>query len=450
MRHSEAAVRHLDHALRSHRVSGQEVCIALSGGVDSVALLTAFKALAADHGLTLTALHVNHGLSPRAVEWEDFCARVCARHDVPLAVERVGVALDAGLGVEAAAREARYRAFARQTAAVIALANHLDDQVETFLIQLLRGAGPKGLAAMPELRRPWPAGPAMLRPWLQLARSDIETYARSRGLEWIEDESNEDPGLDRNFLRHRVLPVLATRYPAYRGTIARSVRNLADLSTLADLVAVEDRESAACGSGIRIDALRGMAPPRALNLLRHLYLQAGAVPPRRAALEEALRQCVEARPDAQVCVDTGAVSLRRYRGGVYLVPAVELPQAWQLQWRGERWLSLPPGLGGLRFVPGRGEGPCAARLSGSPVVVRFRRGGERMALAANRPHRDLRHLYQDAGIPPWVRERSPLVFSGDRLAFVPGLGPAAEFRAEPGAATIDIVWEQWGAQDAAC
>jgi tRNA(Ile)-lysidine synthase len=315
---------------------------------------------------------------------------------------------------------------------------------------LLRGAGPRGLAAMPRLRRPWPAGPWLLRPWLQLARSDIEAFARARGLEWIEDESNGDEALDRNFLRHRVLPLIAARYPAYRGTTARSVRNLADLAALADLVAEEDRAMMACGDGVRIDALRQLALPRALNLLRHLYLCAGATLPRRAALEEALRQCVQAKPDAQVCVDTGDWSLRRYRECVYLVPVVDLPSGWQRQWCGEARLPLPPGFGALRFSQGRGTGVSSGKLSAAPVSVRLRRGGERMALAANRPHRDLRHLFQDAGIAPWVRERTPLLFCGDCLVWVPGLGVAAEYQAMPGEASLSIEREVDGAPDGAC
>lgn len=440
MSYGQEPIRHLDDALRAQHARNRSVCVALSGGMDSVSLLAAFDELARAHNLTLTAVHVNHGLSPRADEWQRFCVALCARRGVEIAIERVEVARDSGLGIEAAARLARYRVLSEQSADFVALAHHLDDQVETFLIQLLRGAGASGLAAMPELRMPWYDGPRLLRPWLRVARSNIEAYARSTGLEWIEDESNDDRALDRNFLRHRVMPLIAERFPAYRGTIARAVRNLADSAALAAELAEEDFRRTECGGGVAVATLRALSPPRALNLLRHLFTRTGTTMPRRVALEEALRQCLQARPDAQVCVSAGDYSLRRYRDAVYLVPAARVPLDWRARWRGDAQLKLPDGLGRLRFRRAAGDGVSAAALSAGDVTVRFRTGGERMALSAKRPHRDLRHLFQDAGVPPWVRERTPLLFCAERMVCVPGIGVAAEFQASEDEPSLLVEW----------
>lgn len=413
--------------------------------MDSVALLAAFQALAQKHELVLTALHVNHGLSPHAGDWEKFCASLCARLGVALAIEKVEVARDAGLGTEAAARLARYQVFARQRAGFVALAHHLDDQVETFLIQLLRGAGAKGLAAMPALRMPWRDGPRLLRPWLQLSRSVIEDYARSLALDWVEDESNEDRTLDRNYLRHRVLPTIAEHFPAYRGTIARSVRNLADAAVLVDMLAELDYGAAAADDeGLQLTALSALPLPRALNLLRYLFVQAGAQLPRRVALEEALRQCLQAREDAQVRVDSGAFSLRRFRDRVYLVTNLALPEGWRAHWQGESQVLLPAGYGRLRFQRAQGEGLSIEKLSAGAVTVRFRKGGERMALAHDRPHRHLRHLFQEYAIAPWLRERAPLLFCDERLAYVTGIGAAAEFKAMPDEPSLVLQWDRDG------
>ena len=452
MNSSHTAIRHLEEALLAADVRDCDVCLALSGGMDSVALLGAFQALAHKHGLVLTALHVNHGLSPNAGDWEKFCAALCARLGVALSIEKVEVARDAGLGIEAAARLARYQVFARQRAGFVALAHHLDDQVETFMIQLLRGAGAKGLAAMPALRAPWRDGPRLLRPWLQLSRSAIEDYARSLALDWVEDESNDDHALDRNYLRHRVLPAIAERFPAYRGTIARSVRNLADAAVLADMLAQLDHGAAAAGNeGLQLAVLGALPLPRALNLLRYLFVRAGAELPRRVALEEALRQCLQARNDAQVRVDSGAFSLRRFRNRVFLVENLALPEGWRARWQGESHLWLPAGYGRLMFERAQGEGLSVDKLSAGAVTVRFREGGERMALAQDRPHRHLRHLFQEFAIAPWLRERAPLLFCDERLAYVSGIGAAAEFKARPDEPSLLLKWDSAGkVEEGAC
>ncbi len=293
--------------------------------------------------------------------------------------------------------------------------------------------------------------PALLRPLLAATRDEIEAHARSRGLAWMEDESNRDTALDRNFLRHEILPRLASRFPGYRQTLARAAHNLADASTLLEALARVDMNGVDAAQGLPLRILRELPPVRALNLLRYLFAVQGVAPPRRAALEEGLRQCLAARRDAQVRVVCGAPSLRRYRDRVFLVAERVLPAGWSRSWQGEERIELPAELGSLLFLAVEGQGLSRRLVAAAPLNVRFRRGGERMALARNRPHRDLRQLFQEAGVPAWEREFTPLVLCGDALAWVPGVGAAAEFRAEDGEPALLPRWDRdGGAQKAAC
>src|SRR5687767_9738837 len=235
---------------------GDQLVVGLSGGVDSVALLDCLQRCARPLGFRLSALHVNHQLSPNAARWVSFCRRLCRARGIPFRAEKVTVRRGGG---EAAARAARYAAFARHACDAIALGHHRDDQVETFLLQLLRGAGIKGLAGMPLLRKAEGRGlrvggktlphstldtrhsaPAILRPLLDVTRAEIVEYAQARKLKWIADESNADVRYERNYLRHEVLPVLGRRFPAYLTTIARSIGHVAEAARLLDEVAAAD------------------------------------------------------------------------------------------------------------------------------------------------------------------------------------------------------------------
>lgn len=434
--------------LEAQGMRGCRVAVGLSGGLDSVMLLDVLDRLRRESGIELSAMHVNHGISLHASEWESFCRDLCAARGIDLKVERVRV-VGEGDGLEAAARRQRYRAFAKAEADVVALAHQMDDQAETLLLQLLRGAGAKGLAAMPELRRmPSRSGrrdaptPAILRPLLRVTRGEIADYAGSRDLKWVEDDSNADADLDRNFLRARVIPLLAARFPGYRDTLFRAARNLADQLQLAEDLAAIDLPSADA-TKVPVDTLRHLSDPRALNLLRRLFALQGLPMPPRERLAEALRQCRDAGADAMVHVGFDSHGLRCHRGMVELLPESEpLAVDWQTSWDGLGELALPGDLGHLRGRPARGEGIASRHFEHHAAVVRGRSGGERIRPGPNRPSRELKKLFQDLAVPPWERSRMPLLFFDDRLAWVPGIGVAQEFRAGPGEPGIVPEWER--------
>ena len=425
--------------------------LGLSGGLDSVVLLEVLRRLAAPLGFRLSCVHVNHNISPNARRWALFCERRCRQHKIALAVHEVDIGPYRAEGLEAAARRARYAIYARQSDVdFIVLAQHLDDQAETLLLQLLRGAGVKGGAAMPLLRgqdtgrKGKRAGAAaILRPMLAVSRKEIEAYARANKLKWVEDESNADTSRDRNFLRHRVLPVIAQVFPGYRVTLARAAGHLAEASLILDELAHADSKLAVSGNKLAVAELQRLGGARAKNLLRWLLLQYGAALPEADRLEEALRQLVHARDDATVRVVLGTHELRRYAGEAYLLPPLaDPPSGLERKWDGKRTCALPELGGVLRFARTEGMGLNQELIRNKVVFIRLRQGGEKIRLLAHGSTRSLKNLLQEARMPPWERERLPLVHCGDTLVVVPGLGVASGWQAGAGNVGWTITWQR--------
>ena len=422
------------------------VVIALSGGRDSMALLDAFARLARELPIVVSALHVHHGLSPNADAWAAFCAAECENRAIALAIRRVRIERVPGESPEAAARGARYAALSSADADVVALAHHADDQAETLLLQLLRGAGPLGLAAMPTVRVA--GGPAVIRPFLALPRAAIETYARQCGVAWIDDESNADRGIRRNYLRHEIAPRLATAFPGYPATLVRAAAHNAEAAGLLDELAALDAGKMVAGDAsgaptldrAALIALAQRAPPRARNLLRW-FIRRNALPlPSTARLAAMLDQLVRAAPDARVRLSHAGAELGIFRGRivVHAPPVARFAMAWS----GQPALALPHGV--LEFTPARGEGLAVSALAATAVTVRRREGGERIRVAADRPSRALKRLLHDAGIAPWQRDSLPFVYCDDALAAVPRIGVDAAFRAAGDAPGIVLHWRPAG------
>jgi len=415
---------------------GAHLVVGLSGGVDSVTLLAILADLAGVMRFSLRAVHIHHGISPNASSWAQFCQDLCRTLNVPLQVERVQVDGYRSLGVEGAARRARYEAYAREAADFIVLAHHRDDQAETLLLQLLRGAGPLGMAGMPGLRPLEGSRAGILRPLLGFARADIEAWARDRGLQWIDDESNDDTARQRNFVRHRVLPLIEERFPAARATVARAAAHLAEELARLDLAAMDGEKD------IGVAGLRRLGPMRARNALRS-HLQSRAIPvPSAAQLDELYRQLVDAREGRAVLLEIQGWALRRYRGRISIERVrAPVPENFREIWKGENTLPLLKLGGVLKFKPEEGRGLSIAQLRSAEVTVRLRDGGERLQPDERRPRRTLKKLMQEKGIPPWQRTRMPMLYCGVRLVCVPGIGEDCAWQAGPGEPGLIVSWE---------
>lgn len=419
---------------------GARLCVGLSGGCDSVVLLHALACLRAS-GLAceLSALHVHHGLSASADAWADFCAEFCRRLGVPLEISRVVVPRDSGEGLEAAARRLRHAVFAACPADWLALAHHRDDQAETVLFRLLRGAGVKGAAGM-LAERPQAGGPRIIRPLLALPRSVIAGYSEAHSLAWIEDESNADLRYRRNHLRREVMPRIEQQFPGAAQALARAGGHFAEAGLLLDELAQADRRAVVGHQGyIDVARFNALSAPRARNLLRSELLAAGFRAPEARWLDEALRQLATVSAGSETCVATPDGELHVYRGELHIVRYRPVLAEGAIPWCGEE--GLPWGAGRVLFSATVGEGIHRGLLAGDPVYLRCRQGGERLQPDPRRPVRTLRKLLQEAGVPPWERSHLPLLWCGERLVWVGGIGSAAAFVCPPGEQGLAVLWQ---------
>ncbi len=377
---------------------------AFSGGVDSSVLLHELAAIAPDR---VRAVHVCHGMHPDCGRWADHCRAVC--EELGLALERrdVTVATGQGESPEAVARDARYRALAAalRPDERLVTAHHADDQAETFLLQALRGSGVAGLAAMPHA----PADSQPARPFLSLTRADLLTRARELGLTWVEDPSNQDDVVDRAYLRGRVWPSLTARWPAAAKSLSRAAASAAEARRLLDELAAADLAGSARGDALDVEALRQLGADRQRNLLRYWLRGLGLGCPDRRHLAQIRQQALGAAASRQPRVTWPGTELRRFNGRLFAFTQLPpVPAGWQADWDCSVPLELPGDLGTLDA-----ETPCPV-----PLQVRLRRGGERLRLPGRDHHASLGELCRQAGVPPWVRERLPLVFAHGRLVAV--------------------------------
>ncbi len=380
--------------------------VGFSGGLDSTVLLHALAVSGQARAYGVRALHVHHGLHADADHWAQHCENICAELDVPLQVLRVQVDRADGRGPEGAARAARLRAFraSLDKHELLALAHHRDDQAETVLLRLLRGAGGDGLGA---IRRRSRLGTLQLwRPFLDLPRSALRDYADANALNWIEDSSNADADFDRNFLRHRVLPLLAERWPQASKNLARSAELLAEQSLL--LAAMTDAQLDALQIAPDVLSLSGLrAQPRAqrARILRAWLMRLnGQVPPASilAAIE---RDLLRARSDGDARVAWADVVVHCWRDRLYAMhPCTPLPTDWNVQWDGSAPLQLPDG--SLLELHG-------ADYFDTPLTLHARQGGERIQLVGRDHTHALKHVLQERDVPPWTRARMPVLFAND-------------------------------------
>ena len=429
--------------LLAHIKQGDHLTIALSGGIDSVVLLHVLAKLSKQLQFKLSAVHVNHGISSNASLWSRFCCSLCHTYGISIYVAHLQIKKEAGISLEAIAREERYRVFSHMQANYLVLAQHLDDQAETLLLQLFRGAGVRGLSAMPIIRKQASdAAPQILRPLLDISRSRIEAYARQNKLNWINDESNDNIAFNRNFLRHEILPILRERYPNYPKTLLRTSRHLSEASLLLDELAEIDSAHCLSSGKLQVDYLRELSFPRAKNLLRYTLLKYGAVLPSTTKIENILNQLLSIGMDNQFHINLGDTEIRCYRGIIYMLPAKTPSQeSKQCVWRGEAYLALPHLRGTIRFTQVKNQGISQQKILNEPVTVRSRSGGERFTPACNRPRRSLKNLLQETAIPPWERITMPLLFCGEKLIWVPGIGIDCEFQVNSDEIGILPTWD---------
>lgn len=439
----------------------RRLLLGVSGGMDSMVLLHVCQRLHERQALAFAGLrvvHVNHGISVHAAQWQAHCQTVCEQLSIDFIAHQVSVQRAPGQSLEAEARTARYAVFEQELQAdeALLMAHHQDDQLETVLMRLLRAAGPRGLAGMPESRA---LGAGVLwRPWLAVPRVQLAAWAAVNAVCWVEDDSNHDDSLSRNYLRHHIMPLLAAHWSGWRQSVSRTAALGADadsvLQELAEqLLAVL---SPTDNDQLSAQGLRGLSAARQRLVIRHWLQRETGLSPGWRLVQRVQDELLGAADDAQPQINWQHWQLRRFRDQLYLLAVLEpVPDTpaggylWQPQADGRLVARVLPGNGSLRLhqmpVGVKRERP-AMRFPAGECVIRYRRGGEECALPG-RPVRALKKILQESAVPPWVRERTPLLYIDNKLAWIVGVGVCDGFQVVDEGAGWAVSWQMPSRQD---
>lgn len=426
------------HTIPNHK----RFLIAYSGGLDSHVLLHLMASLGREAGYSMRAVYVNHNIQPESRSWAVHCRDVCRALDVELEVLDVDASEPGKESPESWARHKRYAAIENVLAEgdVLLTAHHRDDQLETFLLRLLRGAGVLGLTSMRAVRR---LGNGLhARPLLNYSRVQLLAYAGQNGLEWIEDPSNADKGLDRNYLRHEVIPAVRYRWPSVALPVVRTIDTLEETQELLDDLACQDLLiCGAEGPGILyVERVKLLSAPRQKNMLRYWCRMLGLPPPDSRRLSQILTGVIGARHHSKARVGWKGAELRRHGQHLHLgAPLGEFDRSAIRVWDFTGPCRLEDGE--LSAVADRGNGLKQQVCTGARVEVRYRAGGEKIRLPGRTCTHKLKKLFQEAGTPPWLRERTPLIYVNDKLAMVAGLWTNADFAAEGDESSWTVIWK---------
>jgi tRNA(Ile)-lysidine synthase len=397
----------------------KRVWVAYSGGVDSHVLLHCLASMRPAN-YELLAIHINHSLSNQAEKWAQHCAIVCQQLEIAYFVREVQVIVPPRTSLEAAAREARYQAIQEliEDGDIVVTAQHADDQAETLLLQLFRGSGVPGLAAMPVWSK---LGTGQLgRPLLSCTREQILNYALEHNLTWIEDESNINLRFERNFLRQQIMPQLINRWPKLNLTLVRAAQHQAQASLLLDEYAAIDLQTCINpNNSLNLDELANFPHYRQNNILRYWLKNLAFPTPSTAQLQQIIQQVINAKNHTQPLISWSGIELRRYRNQLFALPNLPAVNNNIITWHPSQNLNL--NLGKLQAWPSANY-PCPASLYlNSAVTVKFRRGGESIYIRGHR-HK-VKKILQQLPLPAWLRAFVPLIYVGDRLVAIPMLGP---------------------------
>lgn len=397
--------------LLKHHPQVKKLIVAFSGGLDSTVLLH----LLHKQQYKITAVHVNHNLSPNAATWEQHCKEVCEQLNIEYHSHQVYCSPDVAaqrrnLGIEADARKKRYAMLSQYVDNQTALltAHHQDDQAETVILQLMRGAGVAGLAAMPEIR-PFADG-WLYRPLLSETRAALEAYADTHQLSWITDESNFDVSFERNFIRHELLPFIETRWPAAQRLLNRTAEHAKQADIILSEVAATDLDLIAISSQtVDINKLIHLSAERQHNVIRFWLKKQAAIIPEQKQLQEIFDNIIHAKNDAMPLMQFAQWELRRYKNTLYLLQPQETVTTFNLTWDVKQDLVLPQELGTLKVAD------YEQFIALAPFTVCTRQPGIKLLIDGREGHHKLKHLFQEWEVPVWERERIVFVLADDRL-----------------------------------
>jgi len=417
--------------------------LAFSGGVDSLVLLHLMSSLHSQIKCRVTAIHINHGLNEEADEWQKKCTEMSLSMNIPFKAIKVDAKNPQGQSPEAWARAMRYNAFQEILGSgdIVLTAHHRDDQLETLLLQLFRGAGPNGLASMPILKS---LGQSYLgRPLLSFDRDQILAYASENKLQWINDNSNDDLKFDRNYLRHEILPALKQRWPGLAKTLSRVISHQSESSQLLSELASEDLKDVIHkgANALNTDNLVLFSEARQKNIIRYWLSENHFLMPSDEKIKHIISDVILSSQEKNPIVNWADCEIRRYRNALFVMHPLEQHDCTKiLYWSLQKDIEIE--LGVLNARPGQGNGIKSSLIKNNEVEIRFRQGGEKIKIKGKSHTQELKKLFQEKGVLPWYRDRLPLVYIDNQLALVPGLFIAAGVSANADEASFEISWQK--------
>ncbi len=399
----------------------KKILIAYSGGLDSHVLLHLASQIPQTNNYQVRAMHIHHGLQKVANDWVPHCQQICEELNIPIEIKHLNLTIEKGESLEDVARKARYAALGEslQEDEIFLTAHHQNDQAETLLLQLFRGAGVQGLAAMPSIAK-FSLG-QHARPLLNCSRHGLEMYAKENKLGFIEDPSNQDSAFDRNFLRNEVIPELRERWPSIDKTISRSARLQAETKNLLDEFAEQDllsiQNSSADSNKLTLSKLQSYSLARQKLVIRYWITVNAFKAPSEKKLKHIFTDVINAGEDAQPIVEWEGVEVRRYQGELYIMKPLQAHNTKQvIEW------SNPQAILNIELLGYSLPALLASQYDENiPVTVRFRQGGEKFYHHKRDINISLKNFLNESGVPPWLRSRIPLIYSGETLIKVAGL-----------------------------
>lgn len=415
--------------------------IACSGGMDSSVLLHLFYSNKSQIKQSLEVIYVNHGLQEKSVDWGEFCKKQCQHYEIPFTQLEINEECPKGVSIEEWAREKRYSLIAQTMNKndVLFTAHHQDDQVETFFLQALRGAGPRGLVSMPSIKKFVNGFHA--RPLLQFQRSEIQRYANDNDLVWHDDNSNYDTRYDRNYLRHKILPRIEERWPAYRETISRTINHQNEYKSLLDEIAYNDMKLALHKNNmcLSLEIIQKLSFERQKNLVFVWLDELRLDSPGSKHMAQIISDIINSTTDKSPCVNWKDVEVRRYRNLLYASKIMNKHNVKiKFDWDPESPLTILEET--LIAKPEIGKGISKANTKNAKFVVRYRQGGEKIHPDNLAHSKTVKQLFQERGVLPWQRDRIPLIYINEKLAVIPGFCVDKNYSAAKDESSWDIQW----------
>ena len=419
-------------------VKANKIVLALSGGMDSRVLLDLLHRYQNENSISCLAVHVHHGLSANADSWVQQCQKWCVDAGIELAVEYVELSLQ-GQSLEECAREARYQALAKHlnSGDILLTGQHSDDQLETFLLALKRGSGPKGLSAMAK-QMPF-KGATLIRPLLDISREQIAQYAHANALQWVDDESNQDTRFDRNFIRHQITPVLKQRWPHIHSAVQRTSELCAEQEALLEELLSSTLASAMSGDGsLSIEFLAQQSERVRTQLIRMWFTYMGLKMPSRDHLAKVWQEVAITRQDANPVLNLSGGQVRRFTERLYWVNSVEDVTCWQSSVQLNQSVILPDELGSLKLVNSVQGNLSLQALQTAPLRIIFDPEGLSAHPVGRGHSRKLKKLFQEYGVPSWLRRRLPILICGDQVVAIANLFIDLQFAGQD----CELIWDK--------